>query len=277
MTVYRVASQHFSSLDTSLTGSFADAFALFWDLVNARRLESEARRAIQQLQDDYEAQRLTQRSKVLLHQAKNGWREMQILIRRLASLDADGRVKEIARRSQDLAEKELASLLGDDELAGPQSIDVCQELRDLAKSRQGQFRDAHIKVRFDLSPVPLITMPEHELREVLNNLIANAIWAVREAKRSQGEIELGAMLDNKGKRQEVVVWVRDNGIGIPRDLIPMIFTRGFTTSRAKGGTGLGLFLARSIVESYGGEILVESRVNDYARFEVRWPMKWIAA
>jgi signal transduction histidine kinase len=277
LTVYRVASQRFSSLDTSLTGSFADSFALFWDLVNARRLESEARLAIQQLQDEHESKRLTQRSKVLVHQAKNGWREMQILLRRLESLESDGRIKEVVKRAQVLAHKELASLLGDDDLAEPGAIDVAQELRDLARSRQGQLRDAHIKPRFDISQVPLIRMPEHEFREVVNNLIANAIWAVREAKRTRGEIEFGAMLDTKSKREEVVIWISDNGVGIPRDAIPAIFNRGFTTSRAKGGTGLGLFLARSIVESYGGQIVVESRVNEYSRFEVRWPLKWIAA
>jgi GAF domain-containing protein len=280
MTVFLALADRFAPELLSLMATFANCFALFWDRVGASRQKGEVTAQLQSLMYEHEARRLDERSNVLLHQAKNGWRELQILLRRLEAIDGDGRTREILRRAKELADRELASLLGDDSLLEPQAIDVGQELRSMIRNRQLQLRDNRIKVNFAISEVPLIKMPEHEFKEVINNLVANAIWAIRETGRGSGKIEIGSQVQSRvrGERnQEVVIWVEDNGIGIPRDSLEDIFRRGFTTSRNKGGTGLGLFLTRSIVESYGGQVRVESRLGEGSRFEVRWPLHWISA
>ena len=72
---------------------------------------------------------------------------------------------------------------------------------------------------------------------------------------------------------EAELTVRDHGIGIEPDRLPKIFDRfeRAVSSAHHGGLGLGLYLARSIVESHGGTIDVESRVGEGSTFTVRLP------
>jgi signal transduction histidine kinase len=70
--------------------------------------------------------------------------------------------------------------------------------------------------------------------------------------------------------------VTDTGIGIPADDLPHVFDRFYRVDRARsrelGGAGLGLAIARWIVESHGGEIGVASELERGSRFEVRLPL-----
>jgi Histidine kinase-, DNA gyrase B-, and HSP90-like ATPase len=104
------------------------------------------------------------------------------------------------------------------------------------------------------------------LEWVFENLIKNAIDALGE---SGGEIEITTR--HAGEQRAVEVTVRDTGRGIPGTLRDQIFNPGFTTKRR--GWGLGLVLARRIVEEYhGGEIrLVDSRPGKGTTFLVRLP------
>ncbi len=104
------------------------------------------------------------------------------------------------------------------------------------------------------------------LEWVFENLIKNALDALGE---SGGEIEITTR--HAAEQRAVEVTVRDTGRGIPATLRDQIFNPGFTTKRR--GWGLGLVLARRIVEEYhGGEIrLVESRPGKGTTFQVRLP------
>lgn len=83
------------------------------------------------------------------------------------------------------------------------------------------------------------------LAQVVANLLQNAT-----AHTSQGEITLQAQKTGR----EILVTVGDTGSGIPAELLPHVFERGVST----GGTGFGLYLCRTVVESHGGRIWVES-------------------
>src|SRR5207237_7906700 len=88
-----------------------------------------------------------------------------------------------------------------------------------------------------------------ELREVLLNLLENA----RLARASAVSISLGA---NNGR---VSVSVKDNGHGIPEDVLPRIFEPHFSTRTS--GSGLGLAISRRLIESWGGTIEISSAEN----------------
>jgi signal transduction histidine kinase len=78
------------------------------------------------------------------------------------------------------------------------------------------------------------------------------------------------------KTNSVVLTVRDNGSGIPKEILPKIFDRFFTTksgpdASGKGGTGLGLSACKQIIDEHKGRIRVESTVGKGTAFTIRFP------
>lgn len=104
------------------------------------------------------------------------------------------------------------------------------------------------------------------LREVITNLFDNAVKYT-----PSGKISLGLT----GDREVAQVYVRDTGPGIPTDDIPHLFQKFYrvdsSATRTIGGTGLGLFICRKIVELYNGRIWVESEVGKGSTFYINLP------
>ena len=165
---------------------------------------------------------------------------------------------------------------------------LVNELLDVARIEQGQatlapaemdlgalVRDVVQHFELDLvragcilsvnCPGPVVgSWDASRLEQVVTNLLANAI------KFGPGR-PIEVMVHDAGPVAEMQV--RDHGIGIPADRVPKIFDRfeRAVSSTHYGGLGLGLYLARSIVESHGGTITVESRVDEGSTFTVRLP------
>jgi signal transduction histidine kinase len=106
------------------------------------------------------------------------------------------------------------------------------------------------------------------IAQVISNLLSNAIKFTRQ-ERIEAEKELSK--DNQGKtilvtaekddvRKEAVVSIRDAGIGIDSEIFPRLFSK--FASKSFEGTGLGLFISRSIVEAHGGKIWAENNSGD---------------
>ena len=86
--------------------------------------------------------------------------------------------------------------------------------------------------------------------QVLSNLLANAIKFTEE-----GNIVLAAKI-NDGNRDSIIVSVKDNGAGIDTEILPQLFTK--FASKSFQGTGLGLFISKSIIETHGGKMWAEN-------------------
>jgi two-component system sensor histidine kinase RegB len=97
-----------------------------------------------------------------------------------------------------------------------------------------------------------VRLPVRAFEQAIANLLDNAA----EATESRPEREVRVSLERK--RDEVVVTVADNGVGVPEALLRRIGEPFFTTKEPGRGTGLGLYLARHVVERQGGEMTVES-------------------
>ena len=107
------------------------------------------------------------------------------------------------------------------------------------------------------------------ITQVLSNLLNNAAKYTQEG----GSITLSGLRDG----DEVVLAVRDNGLGIPANMLPRVFEMfaqvDRTLKRAQGGLGIGLALARSLVEMHGGSITARSAgLNAGSEFVVRLPL-----
>ena len=105
------------------------------------------------------------------------------------------------------------------------------------------------------------------LGQVALNMIQNAADAFGQ---QPGRIEVGTAADD----QRGVVWfyVKDNGPGIPPQVLPNIFHPFFTTKAVGVGTGLGLYISYEIIKKHGGEIVVDSAPGQGTQFRVELPL-----
>jgi hypothetical protein len=126
-----------------------------------------------------------------------------------------------------------------------------------------------IKSRLDLDPGAEVDADRAQLERVVANLISNAV----KFTPAGGSVDIAARQEGN----EVVFTVRDTGVGVPLDEQKHLFTRFFrssVSSRLKiRGTGLGLFLARQVIEGHGGTLVAESVPGSGSTFTVRLPAR----
>lgn len=119
------------------------------------------------------------------------------------------------------------------------------------------------------SELPEIDGDEERLMQVMVNLLSNAI------KFSPEGSNITVKLENKV--DQLVVNVIDQGVGIPEEAISRLFQRFYqvdgSATRDVGGSGLGLYISKQIVEAHGGRIWVESRVGKGSVFSFSLPTK----
>jgi signal transduction histidine kinase len=94
---------------------------------------------------------------------------------------------------------------------------------------------------------------ESKLKRTIMNLVNNAIDALLDHKIVEPRIDISAVADEKLNR--VIITIRDNGLGIPNDIIKTLFDP-FVTKQKANGTGLGLAIVKQYITAHGGEIKV---------------------
>ena len=122
--------------------------------------------------------------------------------------------------------------------------------------------NATLKTDFDESIGSINIIPQ-DIGRVLLNLITNAFYAVNEKKKQEPEnYEPTVSIKTKKLDSKIEVSVKDNGNGIPQNILDKIFQPFFTTKPTGQGTGLGLSLAYDIVKAHGGEIKIETKEGE---------------
>ena len=112
--------------------------------------------------------------------------------------------------------------------------------------------------------LPKIMADRVQLQQVFMNLVLNAIEAMQD---SGGELTVNSKLGNDGR---VLISVSDTGVGLPAGKVDEIFSAFFTTKAQ--GSGMGLAISRSIVESHGGRLWATANNGRGATFHVTLPM-----
>jgi len=123
-----------------------------------------------------------------------------------------------------------------------------------------------VEIEFDLRGDGTLECVAEELNQVLTNLIQNAIEA---APSGTGRVRVSGSIDSGA----LVLSVADNGPGIPADVQARLFTPFFTTKGPGRGMGLGLTIARRVVQSLGGSLQVVSAPGAGAELIVRVPLR----
>jgi len=139
-------------------------------------------------------------------------------------------------------------------------------VRDVGQQQMGNLRKKNISLNMDLDEdLPEIMGDDSQLDRVLWNLVGNAI----KFTPMGGTITLSSRAANG----QACISVKDNGMGMPEDELPHLFTE---FRRLKGtakieGTGLGLFIVKTIVEAHGGTVEVESKDGQGSTFTIGFP------
>ena len=129
-----------------------------------------------------------------------------------------------------------------------------------------EANDLHIEKKIP-SDIPTIEADEAHLVDMLNNIVDNAI----KFSPPGGMITLGVSDEEK----DLHLTVSDTGIGIPKELIPNLFKKFYqidsSIRRKYGGTGLGLYICKKIVDAHSGEIWIESEPHKGTTVHIRLP------
>ena len=145
--------------------------------------------------------------------------------------------------------------------SSPSSMDPAAIMDEVLQLYSGKLVGRHIRVTRRYRSRCEIAGYASELRQLLANLLVNAVDAMADGGSLQVRVAMGR--DWCNGREGVRITVADNGSGIPRDKLRQIFEPFYTTKK-DSGTGLGLWVSRGIVQKHGGSIRVRSRAEGRA-------------
>ncbi|MFL6407155.1 MAG: ATP-binding protein [Nitrososphaeraceae archaeon] len=124
-----------------------------------------------------------------------------------------------------------------------------------------QKKGTNIRLLYEPYNNLLVEADKGRITQVISNLLNNAIKFTNEDSRTIFiDVSTKQQIHNNSIDKKVILSIRDNGAGIDRDILPRLFTK-FASKSEIGGTGLGLFISKSIVEAHGGEIWAENNLD----------------
>ena len=145
-----------------------------------------------------------------------------------------------------------------------------------ARALDSEFQ---LDLQYDFEEMDDIDVNPRDIGRVFLNMVSNACYATDE-KRRQLEESSGAdgymptlVLATRRKEDHVEVRIRDNGSGMPPEIIEQIFNPFFTTKPTGQGTGLGLSICNDIVREHGGTIEVVSEAGEYTEMVIILPLE----
>ncbi len=143
---------------------------------------------------------------------------------------------------------------------GVQIHKYVKELAPLAEKR-----NINVDINMNAGNI-YVSVPESKVARILTNIIENAIKYNRESGK--------VFIDVSEEGSSVIIRIKDTGVGIASDELDKVFDKFYRSSSSKNidGTGLGLAIAKDIVESYGGEIKVESELGKCTEFMISLPI-----
>jgi signal transduction histidine kinase len=255
-----------------LTAMFAEASRVI-DELNARREEvaverEKLQRAARVVGYDLSVQQV-------YHQYRNELMNLQHALEE-SEKASPGRRAQILKERIEWINKRVEEIGGELKSAPHMPLNIGHIAQAVVRYFSLETKGKDIQFSQELSPeLPEIMANEDEIREIVYNLVSNAVKAVLRAGRRRGDIKVTTAVVQKQRKEFIQLTVEDNGVGIRNEDREMIYERNF--SRLGEGTGMGLFITRKIVMEYGGEIDYVSSVGRGTTFFVWLPLTRLRA
>ncbi|TNJ64221.1 HAMP domain-containing histidine kinase [Paenibacillus hemerocallicola] len=224
---------------------------------------------------DYSMKNLTKGALILNHTIKNEIQKINYLSSRMRTAAANDD-KEVMLHDLESLDRVTGHILGmmnrikekTDEIVLHEQEHRLSALLDYSvQTLEPILAHNRIHLSRDIQSDPVVLCDAGHIREVLGNMLGNAIDAMEPGK---GKLTLSLLNDKK----EVLVWVRDNGSGIPKESAAKIFDPFFTTKKGSSNYGLGLNYCYGVMQKHGGSIrLIETNPGAGTWMELRFPAK----
>ncbi|MCY3809406.1 MAG: ATP-binding protein [Gemmatimonadetes bacterium] len=187
------------------------------------------------------------------------------------------KVNEHGQRANSIVDGMLAH--SRDEAGHVESVDINSLVREYARLAYHGMRgtdssfncDMIYQIDQDAGRIDAVTS---DLSRVFLNVITNACHATQARAANEDDSYMPAVtITTEGGEDEVTVSVRDNGTGIPEEILGRIFDPFFTTKPGTTGTGLGLSISHEIVQEHGGSFEVDTEPGSFTEFRITIPRK----
>ena len=171
------------------------------------------------------------------------------------SLHGAERVKEIVENLRDFSDLDHSDYY-------KTNLQNCLEMAISVVGNEIRFKAELIR---EYSDVPDFYCYPKQLSQVFVNLLLNAANAIKEKGR--------IVVRTFAEENRAVAEIEDDGIGIPKEILPRVFEPFFTTKEVGEGTGLGLSVSYNIIKRHGGDIRIESEIGKGTKVRVELPLK----
>lgn len=141
------------------------------------------------------------------------------------------------------------------------------ELNKITTSFEPLFTSSNLQIYSNLIPNVAVLMDKDKLKQVIYNLLSNSL----KYSKPNGDV----LLTLKFEDNNIIIEVKDNGIGISDKDLPFIFERFYRSDESRdkntGGAGIGLTIVKAIVEAHSGTISVKSSLGEGSTFTLTFP------
>ncbi|BCB96942.1 hypothetical protein JZK55_18640 [Dissulfurispira thermophila] len=206
------------------------------------------------------------------HEIRNPLTSIGGYARRLSKIALEDKEKEyigVIISEVDRLEKILKSVLtySRESRLDLKSYKIADIVNEILKTFEIVCYERNIKIEKDFADVPDIVIDKDRIKEVISNIISNAI----DFMYGGGILTISIFQEAIKDASYLCIKISDTGIGIPSDKLRLVFEPFFTTKVMERGTGLGLAISKKIVEDHGGFIKVESAVGKGSTFSIYVP------
>ncbi len=189
---------------------------------------------------------------------------------RQADSMSPGRIARVMREQTVVIQNALTKIDQDLHRTEHGRVDVNAVIKKILTYFSKETKGTNIKFTRELGELPEIEANELEIKDVILNLVSNAVKAVQKAARKEGEIRVQTKIVDVEDIEYIELIFTDNGTGIRNEDKERVFHKGY--SSYEGGTGMGLFITRRIVDKYGGKLYFTSTLGKSTEFFIRLPL-----